>query len=144
MRKTFVIFAVMLAVGAFGLGCAKKDTPTATVMMFFDAARRGDPAGLAETLSFERLYAQMAGDAALNIPPEKKAAELAKFRQVMLDGILNGKKSSFRDADPKVKDERISGGMAEVVVEDRKDKGRVYSFGLVREEGRWKIFKVAI
>jgi len=142
MRKIYLYLLALSVLASVFAGCAAQNTPKEAVLRFIRAAGSGDVAALDNMFCFERLMIEKDGEAYLKMPQPKREEALAAFRKDLLKTVTVGMSRTFADFEPKIRNERISEGNAEVVVCGKKNETRLFSFYLSLENGAWKIYKI--
>lgn len=126
--------------------CADKTTPEYTVKEFISAVKNDNQQVISNLLDWERILVQVKGESYADMSPEEVRVEKDRIRRSMLKALHEGELSVIKDIDPVVSESKVVretyGPKAVVVVKDRRQKGREYSFALSQVEGSWKIFRI--
>ena len=141
-RHVWAVLLVTCIVSLLASGCADKNSPRGTVMLFLGAVKAANRVELDNILSFDRLIIEEDGEKYASLPPQEQAPYLANFKENMLTSLTKGKLRFFGQIDAQVRDERVSGDKAEVVIYEKENKSKAYAFTLAREGGKWKIYRI--
>ena len=145
MRKMYSVMAVLtvMSIIIMASGCSSDNSTREVVLKYIDAAKSRNQEVIENSLDFERLLIAKEGDAYLVMPQQQRSDALAAFKKNMIKSLTSGKSRMFEGFEPKVRNERVSGQEAEVIVYDRKNNNRVYVFFLSRQGASWKIYKIS-